>query len=68
MFVSGLAVASARVMIASFMNDHDARYIPEASTCQKPSSGYVNLIGDWRAEITNKEPDTTVRVWPFDTR
>lgn len=65
-FVSGLAVASARVMIASSLNDHDTSYMAEALECQKPYSGYIHLIAEWRNEITYKDPDTTINVWPIE--
>jgi len=63
--VSGLAVASSEVMIGSSINPGETKSIPEASRCQKPYSGYITLITEWREEILHKEQDSVVRLFPF---
>ena len=49
-FVSGLAVASSEVMIGSSLNDPETKTTAEAYRCQKPYSGYIKLITEWREE------------------
>eukprot|EP00752_Nemacystus_decipiens_P010743 g9565.t1 len=65
-FVSGLAVASSELMIGSSLNDPGTKAVPEASRCQKPYSGYITLITEWRDEILHKPADTVVRIFPFE--
>lgn len=38
---------------------------PEAAVCQKPYSGYIRLIVEWRTRMYRKSPDTVVRLFPF---
>lgn len=64
--MSGLAVASAEVMIGSSLNDPGAKAIPAASRCQKPYSGYITLITEWREEILHKPKDSVIRIFPFE--
>ncbi|CAN0302975.1 unnamed protein product [Pylaiella littoralis] len=65
--VSGLAVASSEVMIGSSFNPADVRIrIHEASRCQKPHSGYVTLIKEWRDDIFHKPHESMIRLFPFD--
>ena len=33
--------------------------------CQKPFSGYIHLITDWRTRLLHKIPETVVRLFPF---
>lgn len=65
-FVSGMAVASAQVMIASSLNKPMTKTIPEANVCQKPYSGYITLISEWRAEILKKPRNSLIRLFPFE--
>lgn len=65
-FVSGLAVASSQVMIGSSLNDPRTKDILDAYRCEKPYSGYITLITEWREEILHKEPETVVRMFPFE--
>lgn len=64
-FVSGLAVASSEVMIGSSLNNADTKVILDAYRCQKPYSGYITLISEWREEILHKPRDSVVRMFPF---
>lgn len=64
-FVSGLAVASSRVMLGSSLNDPSTKSIKEAYRCQKPYSGYITLITEWREEIIGKPADSIIRLFPF---
>lgn len=64
--VSGLVVASSKVMIASSLNSPETKSIPDALSCQKPYSGYIKLITDWRVQLFRKHPDSVVRLFPFD--
>ncbi|CAN0424866.1 unnamed protein product, partial [Hapterophycus canaliculatus] len=65
-FVSGLAVASSEVMIGSSLNKPDTKVILDAYRCQKPYSGYITLITEWREEILHKPRDSVIRMFPFD--
>lgn len=65
-FVSGLAVASSEIMIGSSLNDPATKSVPEASRCQKPYSGYITLITEWREEILHKPEDSIIRIFPFE--
>lgn len=65
-FVSGLAVASSEIMIGSSLNDPGTKAVPEASRCQKPYSGYITLITEWRDEILHKPGDSVIRIFPFE--
>lgn len=64
--VSGLAVASSEVMLASSLNDPSSKDIHEAYRCQKPFSGYIKLITEWREEVIGKNADSVVRLFAFD--
>ena len=37
----------------------------QASVCQKPFSGYVEMIADWRTELFRKPPESLIRLFPF---
>lgn len=63
--VSGLVVASSRVLIASSLNLPRTKAIPEACVCQKPYSGYIKLITEWRQHLFRKDPGTVIRLYPF---
>eukprot|EP00903_Cladosiphon_okamuranus_P019123 g17595.t1 len=63
--VSGLVIAQAQVLLASSLNHWTAKDIPGSSVCQKPFSGYVELIAEWRTELFRKPPETVVRLFPF---
>lgn len=65
-FVSGLAVASSEIMIGSSLNNPATKDVPEASRCQKPYSGYITLITEWRDEILHKPEESVVRIFPFE--
>lgn len=62
-FIEGLAVASSRVMIGSSLNDPSAKDIPEANVCQKPYSGYITLMTEWRETMLEKEPGSVIRLF-----
>ncbi|CAM9544119.1 unnamed protein product, partial [Pylaiella littoralis] len=63
--VSGLVIAQARVLLASSLNSPSSKGNPEAAVCQKPFSGYIQLITEWRTELFRKDPATVVRLFPF---
>ena len=63
--VSGLVIAQAQVLLASSLNHWSAKDIPGASVCQKPFSGYIELIAEWREELFRRPPETVVRMFPF---
>ena len=65
-FVSGLVVASSEVMLGSSLNDPDCKRLPEASKCQKPFSGYIELITEWRENVVGKSAGSVVRLFPFE--
>ena len=58
-------IAQAQVLLASSLNHWSAKDIPGASVCQKPFSGYIELIAEWRTELFRKPPQTVVRLFPF---
>lgn len=64
-FVSGLAVASSEVMIGSSLNDPETKTTAEAYRCQKPYSGYIKLITEWREDMLGKAPESVFRLFPF---
>lgn len=64
--VSGLVIAGARVLLASSLNTPSSKTNSLACVCQKPFSGYVQLISEWRANIYRKNPDSLVRLFPFE--
>eukprot|EP00904_Undaria_pinnatifida_P008194 jgi/Undpi1/4504/HiC_scaffold_17.g07858.m1 len=64
-FVSGLAVASSEVMIGSSLNDPETKTTAEAYRCQKPYSGYIKLITEWREDMLGKTPESVFRLFPF---
>eukprot|EP00752_Nemacystus_decipiens_P010638 g9475.t1 len=64
-FAGGLAVASSEIMIGSSLNHPGTKAVPEARRCQKPYSGYITLITQWRDEILHKPGDTVIRIFPF---
>lgn len=53
------------MLLASSLNHWSAKDIPGASVCQKPFSGYIELIAEWRTELFRKPPETVVRLFPF---
>lgn len=53
------------MLLASSLNHWSAKDIPGASVCQKPFSGYIELIAEWRTELFRKPPQTVVRLFPF---
>lgn len=53
-------------MIGSSLNDPGTKAVPEASRCQKPYSGYITLITEWRDEILHKPGDSVIRIFPFE--
>ncbi len=63
--VSGLVIAQARMLLASSLNDPTTKDIPEAAECQKPFSGYIQLIVKWRTDFFRRPADSTVRLFPF---
>lgn len=63
--MSGLVIAHARMLLASSLNDPATKDSPEAAVCQKPFSGYIQLIVEWRTHIYRKSPDTVMRLFPF---
>lgn len=63
--VSGLVIAQARMLLASSLNNPAMKDSPEATVCQKPFSGYIQLIVEWRTTIYRKAPDTVMRLFPF---
>eukprot|EP00752_Nemacystus_decipiens_P011546 g10252.t1 len=63
--VSGLVIAQAQVLLASSLNHWSAKDIPGADVCQKPFSGYIELIAEWRTELFRKPPESVVRLFPF---
>lgn len=65
-FVSGLAVASSEIMIGSSLNDPGTKAVPAAGRCQKPYSGYITLITEWREEILHKPEESVIRIFPFE--
>eukprot|EP00752_Nemacystus_decipiens_P002967 g2756.t1 len=66
--VSGLVIAHARTVLASSLNNPATKDNPEAALCQKPFSGYIQLIVEWRTNIYRRSPDTVVRLFPFGER
>lgn len=64
--VSGLAVATSKVMIASSFNGHNTSRVPGARRCHKPHSGYIYLIAEWREQIGEKDSGSVVRVFSID--
>lgn len=64
-FVPGLTVASAKVMIASSLNELSTRKLAAANRCQKPFSSYITLITEWREDVLHKSMDGVVWVFPF---
>lgn len=65
-FVAGLCVASSRVMIASSLNEPDTKNMAEANVCQKPYSGYITLIAQWREEIMGQDPSSVHKMFSFE--
>lgn len=63
--VSGLVVASSRTLIASSLNHPSTKDTPEACKCQKPYSGYIKLITEWRQHLFRKEASSVIRLYPF---
>lgn len=63
--VSGLVIAQSRMLLASSLNKPASKDSPEAAMCQKPFSGYIQLIVEWRTKLYRKNPDTVVRLFPF---
>lgn len=58
-------VAYSSGMIASSLNAPWTKVLPKASVCQKPYSGYISLITEWRSQLYRKDPDTIIRLFPF---
>lgn len=65
-FVSGLAVASSKMMFGSSMNDPGYKDIEAAYRCNKPFSGYIELIREWREELLGKRADSVIKLFPVD--
>lgn len=65
-FVSGLAVASSKRMLGTSLNERATNKIEGCSRCQKPHSGYIWLIKEWREEVVGKDGDDFVRLFPYD--
>lgn len=63
--MSGLVIAQARVLLASSLNNPASKDSPEAGVCQKPFSGYIQLIVEWRMNIFRQAPESVVRLFPF---
>jgi len=63
--VSGLVIAQAKMLLASSLNDPATKDSPEAAECQKPFSGYIQLIVKWRTGFFRVPADSTVRLFPF---
>ncbi|CAN0259691.1 unnamed protein product [Pylaiella littoralis] len=38
----------------------------EVNRCQKPYSGYIHLIKEWREEILQKPSDSTIQIFPVE--
>lgn len=58
-------MAQARMLLASSLNNPALKASPEAAVCQKPFSGYIQLIVGWRTDIFRQNPETVVRLFPF---
>lgn len=63
--VSGLVIAQSRMLLASSLNDPATKESPEAAECQKPFSGYIQLIVKWRTDVFRRPADSVVRLFPF---
>lgn len=53
------------MLLASSLNNPATKDSPEAAVCQKPFSGYIQLIVEWRMNIFRKTDETVVRLFPF---
>lgn len=54
------------MMIGSSLNDPRTKEVLDAYRCEKPYSGYITLITEWREEILHKQPETVVRMFPIE--
>lgn len=53
------------MLLASSLNDPTTKDSPEAAECQKPFSGYIQLIVKWRTDFFRRPADSMVRLFPF---